>query len=101
MVVLRRMVHRRVRLTNNDRLFFIRLYRWFPSILQILTIIRPETLVRWHQAGFRRYWRWKSRALGRRPNAAISSVRQKLSTVAAVAAVRDLTLDPTRWRLPF
>ena len=67
LVVLRRMVHRRVRLTNNDRLFFIRLYRWFPSVLRVVTIIRPETLVRWHQAGFRRYWRWKSRSLGGRP----------------------------------
>src|ERR1039458_6306933 len=38
---------------------------------------------------------------GGRPNAATSSVRQKLSTVAAVVGVRDLTLDPTRWSLPF
>ena len=30
-------------------------------------IVRPETLVRWHRAGFRRYWRWKSRSLGGRP----------------------------------
>jgi transposase InsO family protein len=57
----------RVRLTNHDRLFFIQLYRWFPSILQVLTIIRPETLVRWHRAGFRCYWRWKSRPQGGRP----------------------------------
>ena len=66
-VVLRRMVHKRVRLTNSDRLFFIQLYRWFPSILQVITVIRPETLVRWHRAGFRRYWRWKSRSFGGRP----------------------------------
>jgi len=46
---------------NNDRWFFIRLYRWFPSILQVLTIVQPETLVRWRRAGFRCYWRWKSR----------------------------------------
>src|SRR5438309_7902402 len=51
--VLRRRLHGRVRLTNNDRWFFIQLYRWVPSILQVLTIIRPETLVRWHRAGFR------------------------------------------------
>src|SRR5450830_1091631 len=57
----------RVRLTNNDRWFFIQLYRWFPSILNVLTIIRPETLVRWHRAGFRCYWRWKSRPRGGRP----------------------------------
>ena len=56
LIVLRRKVPGRVRLTNNDRWFFIQLYRWFPSILQVLTIIRPETLVRWHRAGFRRYW---------------------------------------------
>ena len=29
-----------------------------------MTIIGPETLVRWHRAGFRRYWRWKSRSRG-------------------------------------
>src|SRR6201990_864154 len=57
----------RVRPTNHDRLFLIQLYRWFPSILQVLTIIRPETLVRWHRAGFRHYWRWKSRRRGGRP----------------------------------
>jgi len=67
LIVLRRKVHGRVRLTNNDRWFFIQLYRWFPSILKVLTVIQPETLVRWHRAGFRSYWRWKSCALGGRP----------------------------------
>ena len=64
LIILRRKVYGRVRLTNIDRWFLIQLYRWFPSILQVLTIIQPETLVRWHQAGFRYYWRWKSRSLG-------------------------------------
>ena len=45
LIVLRRRVGGRVRLTNNDRWFFVQLYRWFPAILQVLTIIRPETLV--------------------------------------------------------
>src|ERR1700726_1201145 len=67
LIVFRRRLHGRVRLTNHDRWFLIQLYRWFPSILQVLTIIRPETLVRWHRAGFRRYWRWKARPLGGRP----------------------------------
>src|SRR5258706_14719727 len=67
LIVLRRRLHGRVRFTNNDRWFLIQLYRWFPSILQVLTIIRPETLVRWHRAGFRCYWRWKSPPLGGRP----------------------------------
>jgi hypothetical protein len=51
LMVLRRKVHGRVGLTNNDRWFFIQPYCWFPSILQVLTIIKPETLVRWHRAG--------------------------------------------------
>ena len=55
LIVLRRKVPGRPRLTNNDRWFFIQLYRWVPSTLQVLTIIRPETLVRWHRAGFRCY----------------------------------------------
>ena len=47
--------------------FFVQLYRWFPSIIGVLQIIRPETLIRWHRAGFRSYWRWRSRNRGGRP----------------------------------
>jgi hypothetical protein len=50
--VLLRKVQGRVRFTNGDRWFFIQIYRWCPSILQVLTIVRPETLVHWHRAGF-------------------------------------------------
>jgi hypothetical protein len=46
LVVLRRKLRGRVQLANSDRWFFLQLYRWFPSIPQVLTIIRPETLVR-------------------------------------------------------
>src|ERR1700726_5267326 len=67
LIVLRRKVKGRAHLTNNDRWFFIQMYRWFPSILEVLVIIRPETLVHWHRAGFRYYWRWKSRSPGGRP----------------------------------
>ena len=67
LAVLRRKVRGRLEFTNSDRWFFVQLYRWFPSILQAIAIIRPETLVRWHRAGFRRYWGWKSRSPGGRP----------------------------------
>jgi hypothetical protein len=50
LIVVRRWLHGRVRLTNHDRWFFIQLYRWVPSILKVLTIIQPETLVRWRRA---------------------------------------------------
>jgi transposase InsO family protein len=67
LILMRRKVRGRVHLTNGDRLFLVLLYRWFPSVLKTITIVRPETLVRWHRSGFRRYWRWKSRPLGGRP----------------------------------
>jgi hypothetical protein len=67
LIVLRRKMQGRIRLTNKNRWLLIQLYRWFPSILKVLIIIRPETLLRWHRAGFRCYWRWKSRPRGGRP----------------------------------
>src|ERR1700675_702397 len=67
LIVLRRKMRGRVQLTNSDRWYFIQLYRWFPSVLNAITIIQPETLVRWHRTGFRCYWRWKSHSLGGRP----------------------------------
>jgi transposase InsO family protein len=90
LIVLRRRRHGRVRLTNNDRWFFIQLYRWFPSILQVLTIIRPETLVRWHRVGFRRYWRWKSRSQGGRPQ--IEADLRKL--------IRRMSIENPLWGAP-
>jgi len=67
LIILRRKVPSRVRLSNGDRWFLVQLYRLSPSILQALTIIDSETLVRWHRAGFRGYWRWKSGSQGGRP----------------------------------
>ena len=40
LIVLQRRVRGRVQLTNGDRLFLVMLYRWFPSILKAITIIR-------------------------------------------------------------
>jgi hypothetical protein len=42
LIVLQRRVRGRVQFTNSDRLFFIQLYRWCPSILKAMMIIRPE-----------------------------------------------------------
>jgi len=67
LIILGRRMPGRVQFTNGDRWFLVQLYRLFPSILRVLTIIRPETLVRWHRAGFRSYWRWKSGTRGGRP----------------------------------
>jgi len=65
--VLRQRAPRRLHLRWADRALFIWLYRHCPRILDAITIVRPETVVRWHRAGFAAYWRWKSRPLGGRP----------------------------------
>src|SRR5213080_4981062 len=44
LIVLQRKTRGRIQLTNGDRLFLVRLYRWFPSVLKAITIVRPETL---------------------------------------------------------
>ena len=91
--VLRCRLHGRVRLTNHDRLFFIQLYRWFPSILEVLTIVRPETLLRWHRAGFRCYWRWKSRPQGGRPQID-TELRGLIRTPARLSTISPVSLKP-------
>ena len=65
--VLRQRVPSRPKLTVADRLLFVWLYRLFPSVLNAVTIVQPETVIRWHRTGFRLYWRWKSRTRGGRP----------------------------------
>ena len=88
--MLRRKVTGRIRLTNRDRLVFIQLYRWFPSVLKVVTVIRPETLVRWHRAGFRCYWRWKSRSGGGRPQ-----IETNLR-----ALIRQMSIENPLWGAP-
>src|SRR6202040_14353 len=90
LIVLRRNLRGRVRLTSHDRWFFVRLYRWFPSILTVLTIIEPATLMRWHRAGFRCYWRWKSRRRGGRPQ-----IEADLRTL-----IRRMSVENPLWGAP-
>src|SRR3954451_13240857 len=89
-IVLHRKSRGRVRLSNADRWFFVQLYRLFPSIAQALHILRPETLVRWHRAGFRGYWRWKSRKSGGRP---------QIDTELR-ALIREMSRDNPLWGAP-
>jgi len=88
LIILRRKVPGRIHLTNGDRWFLVQLYQL--SILQVLTIIRPETLVRWHRAGFRSYWRWKSGWRGGRPRIG-SDLR---------ALIRKISIENPLWGAP-
>ena len=66
-IVLSRKTQLRVRLRNIDRLILVWLYRLFPSILNAITVVKPETVIRWHRRGLRAYWHWKSSRVGGRP----------------------------------
>jgi transposase InsO family protein len=90
LIVLQRKLRGRIEFTNRDRLFFILLYRLFPSVLKAMTIVRPDTVVRWHRAGFRRYWRWKSQVRGGRP-----PVSAELR-----ALIRQMSLENVLWGAP-
>jgi len=51
-VLQQRTPHRRLHLRWIDRVLFIWLYRRYPRILDAMSIVRPETVVRWHRKGF-------------------------------------------------
>jgi hypothetical protein len=80
----------RLTFTSIDRLVFAGLYRLAPGVLAALKIVRPETVIRWHRAGFRAYWRWKSRPRGGRPKTPLE-VRQ---------LIREISLANALWGSP-
>jgi hypothetical protein len=88
--VLRRKSPKRVAFSNVDRLVFTGLYRLAPAVLDALKILKPETLIRWHRAGFRAYWRWKSRPRGGRPSTA-AEIRQ---------LIREMSVANPLWGAP-
>jgi transposase InsO family protein len=66
--VLRRANPKRLPFGSIDRLILGGVCRLFPKMYDALAIVRPDTVIRWHRAGFRLYWRWKSRRrCGRSP----------------------------------
>src|SRR6266404_1222821 len=88
--VLRRKVRSRTRVGAVDRLVLVWLYRLFPSVLDAIAIVRPETVLRWHRVGFRLYWRWKSRSRGGRPRLP-AEIRR---------LVREMSLANPLWGAP-
>src|SRR5258705_1239025 len=88
--VLRQRVSSRPKLALADRLLFVWLYRLFPSVLDAVAIVQPETVIRWHRTGFRLYWRWKSRSRGGRPKVPLE-IRQ---------LIREMSLANRLWGAP-
>jgi len=88
--VLRRKSPQRLTFTSIDRLVFAGLYRLAPGMLDALVIVKPETVIRWHRAGFRAYWRWKSRPRGGRPKTPLE-IRH---------LIREMSLANPLWGAP-
>ena len=57
----------RLRLRNSDRVFMAWIVRLWPDLLDVAHVVEPDTILRWHRAGFRAFWRWKSRNRAGRP----------------------------------
>jgi transposase InsO family protein len=88
--VLRRKSATRIAFSGVDRMVFAGLYRLAPGVLDALQIVKPETVIRWHRAGFRTYWRWKSRSRGGRPRIA-TEIRQ---------LIRQMSIANALWGAP-
>ena len=78
--VLRRSV-RRPRLSNADRGFWVLLRRCWANWDQVLAVVQPATVIKWHRAGFRKYWTWRSRHRSGRPamDAEVRSLIRKMA----------------------
>ncbi len=85
--VLRRKSPKRLAFGNVDRLVFTVLYRAAPGALDALRILKPQTVIRWHRAGLRAYWRWKSRPCGGRPKIG-ADIRQLIREMSVANPLR-------------
>ena len=88
--VLRRTNAKRLSFNSVDRVILVGVCRLFPKIYDALAIVRPETVLRWHRAGFRTYWRWKSRRRPGRPAVSIE-IRQ---------LIREISIANPLWGAP-
>src|SRR5437899_1166889 len=101
--VLRRTAPKRLLISSIDRLLFVGLFRLFPDVRGALAIVKPDTVIRWHRAGFRAYWRWKSRIRRGRPKVP-PEIRQLIRDAPiprAVQAAGRILCRPILGGLPF
>src|SRR5258705_12243207 len=82
--------HLRLAFSAMDRLIFVGLYRLVPNTIKALTIVKQDTVIRWHRTGFRSYWRWKSRHRRGRPIAPLEIRRQ----------IREMSIANPLWGAP-
>jgi hypothetical protein len=66
-IALRRRAPPRLRLSGMDRAILAWMVRLWPDLIGTVQVVKPETILRWYRAGFRAFWRWKSRKRAGRP----------------------------------
>jgi len=88
--VLRRASSKRPPFISIDRLILGGVCRLFPKMYDALAIVRPDTVIRWHRAGFRSYWRWKSRRRCGRPTVPLEIRR----------LIREMSIANPLWGAP-
>ena len=86
----RRHVPKRLAFGAMDRLIFVGLYRLVPNAIKALMIVKPDTVIRWHRAGFRSYWCWKSRNRCGRPTVPLEIRR----------LIREMSIANPLWGAP-
>jgi hypothetical protein len=89
-IVLRRGRPSRLSFFTVDKVVLGWVCHLFPKACDALAIVRPDTVVRWHYAGFRLFWRWKSRRRLGRP-AVPAEIRQ---------LIREMSLANPLWGAP-
>jgi hypothetical protein len=85
--VLRRANPKRRPFGSIDRLILGGVRRLFPKMYDTLAIVRPDTVIRWQRAGFRLYWRWKSRGRRGRPTVPLE-IRRLIRQMSIANPVR-------------
>jgi hypothetical protein len=88
--VLRSKAPKRVVFSNFDRFVLASLYRIAPDVLNALVIVKPETVIRWHRAGFRLFWRWKAHSRVGRPKVSLEILQ----------LIRNISLANPFWGAP-
>src|SRR6266700_2902407 len=94
-IAMRRAPHR-LRLRTSERALLVLMTWLWPSLLGLSRLVQPDTILRWHRAGFRVYWRWKSRGRPGRPSVS-RELRASMVNSSSLASRLPSRRCPSTW----
>src|ERR1035437_660991 len=80
----------KLKISRIDRMFFSLMMDWLSNWKERLSIVKPETVIKWHRTAFRFYWRWKSKQKGGRP---------KISS-EVINLIKQMANENPKWGAP-